>query len=218
MIVLGFLALVSVAALALRERSKHEAALNGLMHERAELHTQLEARDLAVSDLQREIGNLRAIVTASSKPRAGTRTSSSSDAELKLRRQVAELTASQSNALAQVESLRAGVVASASAVEARRVSDAALAALETSANEAEQNAEVARQKEEELLTTLNVPAEVSAMDATTALTMPNLQPYWPYFEAKRQQDNLLRNAEVLRLRLLQETVDSGADATRSNAP
>lgn len=89
---------------------------------------------------------------------------------------------------------------------------AGLGHLEALAQEGRQQLESARQKSKELLTTLNVPADVSTMDANKALDAATLRPYWPFFEAKRERELLQTVGERLQRRLIQEQIDAAAAA------
>ena len=55
-----------------------------------------------------------------------------------------------------------------------------------------------------LLVALKVPDDIATMDVGKGLKMLSLEPYWPYFEAIRERENLQTIAERLHIRLLQE--------------
>jgi len=92
---------------------------------------------------------------------------------------------------------------------------AGLGHLEALAQEGQQQLQSARQKAKELLTTLNVPADVSTMDANKALDAATLRPYWPFFEAKRERELLQGLDERLKRRLIQEQIDAAAAAAKA---
>lgn len=217
-VVLAFCAVASLAAVVRYERSQHRAAMERLSRERSELHTRLEARELDISRLKSEIRNLRSLVASPERPRTISRNPAAPQAEAELRRQLAELEASHSNTLALAGSLLAEKSNAEALEESRKASESILAELESATNEAAQNAVTAREKADELLTRLNVPADVDALDAEAALASPNLRAFWPYFEARKERDTLERVAEALRLRLLQETVDAGTNPLPANPP
>ena len=90
---------------------------------------------------------------------------------------------------------------------------AQLAEVEALAQEGKQHLQAIKQKATELLTSLNVPDDISRMDANKALDTPDLRPYWPFFEAKREREILQTLEDRLRMRLIQEQVDAAAAAT-----
>ena len=189
-------------------RSRELAVLARAEQEHAALQRHLEARNREILELKAEVRNLRTVLAATPRQRAAVRSNSPAAPDPRVSRQLAELVASQSNTLAAIEA----------SAEIRAANQAALAALATAANDAQQAAETAHQKTEELISTLNVPDAIAAMDAVAGLANPNVQAYWPYFEAKRDEETLQRLAEASRLRLLQETVDSGTDAAAPANP
>lgn len=204
-IVLGFLAVAALATVVTYERLRHRATVTRLGRERSELQSQVEARDLTITQLNSEVRNLRSLLGTPATSRPTARSASPAPAEAELRRQIADLQAAHSNTLALAGSLLTDKSRSEAEEEARKTNAEVLAELESASSEASQNAETARQRTEELLDSLNVPADVEALNTETALASPNLRSYWPYFEARRERDILERVAEALRLRLVQET-------------
>jgi len=208
MVALGGLG--AVAALILFERARTTTALRELRREAAELREQLEARDTTISSLQIEVQQLRRGALVAN----GARTSSVSPVDMEWARRVTELTLQQSNTAVIIERLLARTAdAPPPAVVAQR-REAALTALEASVQEEQQKLEAAKQRAAELLISLNIPADVSTMDAAKALDTASLRAYWPYFEAKRERDSLQYLAERFRLRLMQEQLDARIEAAK----
>jgi len=216
-----FLAFFAVAVFALIvtfERSRYRRATERLARERGELQVQLDSRDLTITQLRAEIRNLRSLVGAPATLRTVRRDSPPASDDTALRRQIAELQTSHSNTLVLAGSLLADKSNAEEAEEARKATEAVVAELESATAEAAQNAELARQKAEDLLTALNVPSNVEALDTETALASPNLRVYWSYFEARREHDLLERVAEALRLRLAQESASAADAAPPGDSP
>lgn len=193
-------------------------AIDELRKEKSRIQAQLDEEHLVVTQLRAEVSNLRTIIGAPGRTQSRGRQPAASDRESDLRRQISALQASHSNAVAVAQNLAAEALRSASDVQSRSEAAAALAELESSASDALEQAEGARQRVEDLIVTLNVPGDVAAMDPDAGLQSSNLRAYWPYFEAKRDRDNLQRTAEALRLRLVQETADSDANAAQPDGP
>ena len=87
--------------------------------------------------------------------------------------------------------------------------------LEALAQEGRQQLENARQRARDLLSTLNVPANVVTMDVDKALRTTALRPYWPFFEAKRERETLQGFGDQLQRRLIQEQIDAAIAAARA---
>lgn len=210
MLVVALAAVGVVVALIFFERARTTAALRELRREAAELREQLEARDTTISSLQAEVQQLRRGVLVAD----GARTSSVSPSDLEWARRVTELTLHQSNTAVIIERLLARTPdAPPPAVAAQRRA-AGLAALEASVQEEQQKLEAAKQKAAELLISLNIPADVSTMDAAKGLDTASLRAYWPYFEAKRERDSLQFLEERFRLRLIAERLDARIEAAK----
>lgn len=200
-------------------RVAHRIALEEVRDEKAKVQAQLDEQHLIVSQLRAEVSNLRTIVGAPGRTQTRPRQPAPSDRESELRRQISALQASHSNAVAAAaQNIAAETLRSAAEEQSRSAAAAALAELESSASDALEQAEAARQRAEELMVTLDVPADVAAMDPDAGLQSSNLRAYWPYFEARRERENLQRTADTLRLRLVQEAADSDVDAARAEGP
>jgi hypothetical protein len=79
--------------------------------------------------------------------------------------------------------------------------------LEQFAAEHQRQTQAARMKVIDLITQLNPPDEVAIMEPKTGLALPSMKHYWPYFEARREQDKWDLVAERLELRMIQERID-----------
>jgi hypothetical protein len=80
--------------------------------------------------------------------------------------------------------------------------------LQSSATEQEQRIELAMQSIQRLYRNLNVPEELDQIDPQSGLQMATLANYWPFFEAKRELENLRRVGDALRLRLAHERIEA----------
>lgn len=200
----------AVAWLVFSERSGREAASNELRKEISELRSQLASSDVTLSALQAETQQLRRGALAA----GGSQATVGSLPETELNRRFAELTRLQSNTAILVQGLVTRTTDASSPVPDALRRQAAIVALEASVQEHGQRVEAAKQRATDLLLSLNIPAEVSTMDAAKALDTASLRAYWPYFEAKRERDTLQNLAERIQSRLLAERVDA-AIAARS---
>lgn len=66
-------------------------------------------------------------------------------------------------------------------------------------------------KLQELMTSLNVPDEVAALDDDMGLSIPSLRAYWPYFETRKEWLWAQRNAKIIRMKLQMSEIDSEVD-------
>jgi hypothetical protein len=89
--------------------------------------------------------------------------------------------------------------------------------VEALAQEGRQQLESVRQRAKDLLTSLNVPPDVSTMDANKALHAAALRPYWPFFEAKRERELLQTVGDQLQRRLVQEQINAAVAAAKAGS-
>jgi hypothetical protein len=169
-----------------------------------DLRSQLEAREQMIADLRGE----RPVADPGIR---GTNTATSVAAtQAELQRRMAEVAALQSNAAALVQAL----VATREAPEAAEIPEhlerarVSMQVYEKHLQEAREKASALAAQTKNLLITLNIPREVAAGDPNKALSSVELQPYWPYFEAKRELEAQNIMLERLKMRMLQETVEA----------
>jgi chromosome segregation ATPase len=208
-------ALACAAVFLWNRQAGTKAALAATQHQYEDLRSQLEARDQTIIELRSSIERLQHSTVSAPPTELATRANSATSTENDLARRLAELTVLQSNTLALVERLMARAADLQSAPESPRQSEAAVTALELSVAEYQQKLEETKQRAAELVVTLNIPAEVSTMDASKALDIANLKPYWPFFEAKRERDSMQLLTERLRMRLAQEQLDARIQARKA---
>jgi hypothetical protein len=211
-------AVVSIGVWLFSGRSRDKAAMEDLRRESADLRAQLEARDRAIADLQTIVAGLPQRSAVSPRPSGERPQSPFLNAELELARRMADVTSAQSNLLVLVEKLIARAGGSHPPDVAARLNQKALVVFETVANEEQQRLDSAKQRAAELLVGLNVPAEISTMEAGKALDTAGLRAYWPYFEAKRERDALQALVERLRIRLMQERMEAAVEAAKGTLP
>jgi hypothetical protein len=202
----------AVAIFAVSDRARNAAALLELRREAADLRVQLEGRDATISALQADVQQLRRTALVDGKSLSSAALPQSSAAlpvELELARRVVDLTLQQSNTAIEVEKLLARTADAPSPTLLAQRQEAALTALEAMIEEHQQKAAAAKDRAAELLISMEIPADVSTLDAAKALDTASLRPYWPFFEAKREREFLRMLSERLVLRLAQERVDAG---------
>ena len=192
------------------------AALATLQRQTEELRSQLEARDQTIAELGSSIERLQSTHFVAPSTERSRQPGPTVNSEVELARRLVELTVVQSNTLALVERLMERVT-NPQPVESPQQKQAGLAALELSVKEHQQKLDAAKQRAEELLLSLGIPADISTMDGTKALATASLKPYWPFFEALRERDHMMFLMEKLQARLLQEQLDARAAAEKSKA-
>jgi len=213
----GLIALASSLIVLLNVRSKDQAAQEQLRATVRELRVQLDDKDRTISDLKASADRLQATVTATPSGQTESRADASLNAISELGRRIAEIGSVQTQTLALVRSIATKTEGSQSPERAAKERRAALAVLEEARAEQEVKLAVASKKVEELLVTLRVPNDVSSMPTDRALSVPSAKAYWPYFEARREQEMLQLVSERLKLRLIQEQLDSRVQE-KANGP
>jgi len=204
----GLIALASSLIVLLNVRSKDQAAQEQLRATVRELRVQLDDKDRTISDLKASADRLQATVSATPSGQTESKGDASISAILELSRRVAAIGSAQTQTLALVQRLGAKASPSESPEQAAKERRATLAVLEEARAEHEGKLAAARKKVEELLVALRVPNDVSSMPTDRALSVPSAKAYWPYFEARREQEMLQLVTERLKLRLIQEQLDS----------
>jgi len=172
-----------------------------------------EAHVQAIADLRNSIERLQLGIVGTTHATSSARTVNV-EADLTIR--LAELAVLQSNTLALVERLMARA-ASLAPPESLHQREAGITALESAAAEHQQKLDAIKQKVVDLLVTLNIPPEVSSMDAAKVFDNPSLRTYWPFFEAKRQRENMQFLLERLQARLMQEKLEAKVQAQKETA-
>lgn len=174
-----------VLGLVWMKNSKTQTTLRELRQDLAEFHAKAEVAEVTMSSLRSELQERR----SSARPAEVPASASFPDQELNTR--LGNLTRRLSNTTARLEQL---LTRTSDGIARSR--ETTIAVLESSAQEQQQKYEAARQKAVDLLVSLNVPPEVSNLEAAKALDTANFQAYWPYFEAKRDRDSLRFLAEA----------------------
>jgi hypothetical protein len=203
-LVAGIITSMGVTIAVLSSRSKDKGALENVRDTNHKLRSQIEDRDRTISDLKSSVQELQAALQrrAESKPRPIL----SSDPELA--RRLIELISTQTQTLALVEKVAAKTGASDSPERTGRNRQAGITVLEESQAEQEQKVLVAKKKTAELLETLKIPDDVFALQPERVLGMPSLRTYWPFFEARGDQEMQQMILDRIRLRLFQEKLDA----------
>src|SRR5262245_47336079 len=97
----------AITAAAIYQRIERRTLLEEAQRERRKLQSQLDERDLTISQLKAEVRNLRAIVGSSVQSQSRSRRTASGERESDRRRQSDASQASRSSAAALAESLTA---------------------------------------------------------------------------------------------------------------
>jgi hypothetical protein len=161
-----------------RSRESVEAA----GRESAELRVQNEDLESKLAALRGDFGRQQAVQSMvgliAGQPQATDLT--------ELNRRVDQLAAQQLNILAFLPNL----VISNSLIETpeqkQQGFQRAIAVLSEKKANKEAKSDSARLKLEQMITSLNVPDEVAAVDDVTGLNTPSLRTYWPFFKARQE--------------------------------
>ncbi len=188
--------LVGIAAFFWNRQTATTTTLAALQGQCEILRSQIATRDQTIENL------------ATSPTEHTTQIYTGAGAEIELARRIADLTVLQSNTLALVERLMARTPEPQMVPPSPQQRQAGIAALETSAQEFQHNFEATKQRAAELLTSLNIPADVSTMEPSKALDTASLKPYWPFFEAKKDRERAERLMVSVQLRIAQEQTES----------
>jgi len=142
----------------------------------------------------------------------------SAEAATNLLQRLDELAALQAKTLALVQTLADKVGEAGSPEQKLKQREASLAALEAALKDQQQRAATAKRTVEELRVSLEVPADVVALEPATGLAVESLRQYWLYLEAKKNSQAAEQVVESLQRRLRQEKAEAVADAYQSAAP
>ena len=173
-----------------------------------DLREQLQARDQTLAELQSHF-TLRGTNPATQGV-TPTGTTVAPVTEADLQRRMAEVTALQAKASELVQALVA-MREAPEAVEIPEQLDRARVSLEVydkHLQEARQKATTIATQTKDLLLSLNIPRDIAHMEPGKALASVDLQPYWPYFEAKQEMESQNLLVERLKMRMLQEKVEA----------
>ena len=208
LIALAFAAVIAVPVVMRMTLNGTNQRLAELQKTCDELREQLLARDQTISELQAQFGSRGPVAGVISNSSTGTPPLAVSEADL--HRRMAEVTALQ----AKASELVAALAAMREAPEAAEIPehvDRALISVDVykkHLDEARAKAAAVATQAKDLLVSLNVPREAAHMDADKALALVDLQPYWAYFEARRELEAQNIMVERLRIRMLQETIEA----------
>jgi hypothetical protein len=110
----------------------------------------------------------------------------------------------------------------ATSEKAQRRQRSALAVLNLDAALTAQQGKVAegKQKVEELLRALSVPEDVARMDgnAVANLSTESMENFMPYFQAKREFEELERFTAILKMKMSAERIEAQEDVPKSSSP
>ena len=206
LLVVALLCLVTAVVTFLLWRTD-QALVSAVRQEIAELRTELASRDKTVSDLQTRVDE--------SFERPPTQiTSPITDSFPQLTRRINELTAQQNMTLALVQSLVSTSAQAESSEFRQQRQQLAIGALEERLRAQQVSLDAAKQKVEQLAITWNVPDEVARMETSDGLDISTLKQYWPYFEARRERQQLEKFVSLLKMKLAAEKIDLAVEAAK----
>jgi hypothetical protein len=214
--IVALIAIAIIAVFAVTDRSRNRVALGELGRGTAELRAQLEERDRLISSLQADLQQVQSQMRAAPESNR-SKVIPLDTTDSRLAQRVAELGVQLSNTAVVVERLVAMIPDTEAPAQSAQRSKTLLPALEVSAQEEQRKWELAGQKAAELLTNLNVPPEAAMIPPNQALDNVDLRAYWPFFEAKKERDVQQRIAEAVRMKLITERIESGAEAVTNRS-
>ena len=186
--------------------------LEASRRECAELKVQIEARDQTISDVQAKLTNQSQLEPH---PRSVS-PAASPEALWQLTRRLEQLAVQQTNILALVQKLSSKQEGLDSGQGSLQGQERVVASLDAQVAAQEQKLEAAKQKVEQFVLSLQVPDEVALMDAAAGLDVPGLKKYWPYFEAKRQRDEIQRFITIAKMKAVSEKLDLESEAAKGS--
>jgi hypothetical protein len=199
----------ALAASFMKMRSD-SALLEASRRECAELRAQIDARDQTISDMREKLANQSQL---ESLPRSAS-PASAPDASWKLANRLEQLAVQQTNILALVQKLASKEETLQSGQGRLPGQERVVASLDAQATAQQQRLEAAKQKVEQLVLSLQVPDEVALMDAAAGRDVPGLKKYWPYFEAKRERDELQRFITIAKIKAESERLDLESETAK----
>jgi len=196
----GLVVLSCTTMVLLYAKSKAESNLQDLKAMNRELREKAELKDQTISNLQVSVQRLEATTAEPQGP-------SPAALNAEFRGRMDKLSSIQTQTLAVIKAVAAKVGAAESPERQFKLQQAGVAMLEE--QKARQDKNVAEQKNKvtELVSTLQIPDEAVGLSSEKALNNPGLRRYWPYFQAKRDLENVQYINEKLTMRLMQERVN-----------
>ena len=131
-------------------------------------------------------------------------------------RQMAQLDAPHSNVLSSVQNLGDAIRPSISLEKVLLGQQQAIAEIRTQSAAQEEKVAAVKSKLNTWSRSLNISDEVAALDASTALKTSELANYWPYFEAKKELEEMLGFTRTLKRKLQIEELDMAIEKARSS--
>lgn len=89
--------------------------------------------------------------------------------------------------------------------------------VDTALLELKAKVDAAKQREEVMLINLKVPEAVSRMEVASALGTESLRVYWPYFEARKEREDVETFGSVLVLKLIADAKNAGVNGSGGQA-
>jgi hypothetical protein len=184
-------------------RQHYQSGVNALREENTKLRADLVASEARIAEVKDRVDRLESAYpdSVSGWPTAGF-------ANVDVDRRFATLAASQSNLVESVEKLVRQMRQTEPLPLTRRQREEARTLLQSRLDEHKRKLGDAQKKIEELMMSLKVPDDIAAFEPDKALDVPGLKVYWPYFEARRQRDNLRAFERILSMKVASELIDS----------
>lgn len=122
---------------------------------------------------------------------------------------LAQLVVQQSNMLAAVQGLAVTPTPSVSPERGIQISRSQIRQLNEYFSQTSEKANTSKSRLVELMNHLNISDDLAALEISTALNMPSLQKYWPYFEAKKDYEEAADLARLVKRKLHIEELELG---------
>jgi hypothetical protein len=209
-----FWILSAVVALALacglKKMHRDSTLLEAARQESAALRAQIDVRDQTISDLNAKTLNQSILEPTIPLPSSA----GSADALALLSHRLDQLAFQQANILTLVQRLASKDGPSELPEPKPLEWQKAIDSLDARAASRQDNLNAAKRKIDHLALNLQVPDEVAMTDPAEALDIPGLKKYWPYFQARRERDEIQRFITILKMKAVSEELDFKADAAK----
>ena len=187
---------------------RHELLVKGVRQDVADLRAELASRDARELEWQTKLEE-------DLYPTPNQTTASSADSFAELERRLDQLTVQESNTLALVQSLASNIPQPESPEVSRQRRELEVTAMDDEVKTQQEKVDAAQQKVEQLATSWNVPDELSRMDVSVGLDSVPLKPYWPYFKARRERDELQTMLSLMKTKAAAERLDLDLETTKN---
>lgn len=202
-------ALVLMAAVHWKDRTRDQDSFTDTQNAVNELRGQIESQNQLLADLRLRLRLAEQELRSSVAPPSATAT----DAVNEPLNRILAMLHQQSNALAVVRS-QIRVPSTESPEERRERAEAGILILQERYEEQQHKLKSALEQLDALRVSLGVPDEIAGQNDTAAAYDSKLMPYRAFFEARRSYEQEQRFAQILSMKLAAERIDASLPVSR----